>query len=476
MADILKISTPLVDRNNALHQNKPTTTSDAPFQISEMSKVIKTNSQSELLQQNNGMPTRDESPAILMNLLRDPSVSMNFLKNIYLLQEIINLIPVNNEALTSEINQLFNSLMVQPQAIAGELQSQEADATMFRGELFDMLRGLVNADGGRPEMRYAVANLLKSLNAIVAKEGVLSSVSNNLSFLAGQLQSSKGVYGRLLELAERFSIPSAPREFGDLKAQTMLLLREVEGSILFNPKLEKTLPLITYNLSRYNDNPDYLQEAANSLMNLMATQEQKEKLVQGLKKFLMSEPLRRAGVPDESGKPGSKVMDALARLIGKEASSPELSLANSDKLEKIIQSLLSSPCNFTPLLHFIVPVDDGGAHSFAEIWIDTSEEGNPTAKGDKDGGMHMLIVFDIERVGQFEAELTVSGKKLSLNLLCPPAYTERFAGLRNYAAKIAAGTNYSLNEIYIGSLERPRSLMDVFKTLPHRRAGIDVKV
>lgn len=42
---------------------------------------------------------------------------------------------------------------------------------------------------------------------------------------------------------------------------------------------------------------------------------------------------------------------------------------SADKVEKIIHSLLSSPCNFTPLLHFVLPVQYQDLHSFAEIWI-----------------------------------------------------------------------------------------------------------
>ncbi|MEG1778082.1 MAG: antitoxin, partial [Angelakisella sp.] len=125
MADILKISTPQVDRNNAIQQNRQLAEAGIPFEMSELSKVVKSNSQSELLMQNNGLPPKEESPELLLNLLRDPSVTVNFLKNIYLLQEIINLIPVNNNTLSKEIQQLFDALLLKPEEIPTELQKQE---------------------------------------------------------------------------------------------------------------------------------------------------------------------------------------------------------------------------------------------------------------------------------------------------------------------------------------------------------------
>ncbi|MEG2087660.1 MAG: antitoxin [Angelakisella sp.] len=476
MADILKISTPLVDRNNIVHANKQTPEPGVPFQLADTTRVAKSNPQSELLQQNNGMPTREEAPAILTSLLRDPAVTVNFLKNIYLLQEIINLIPAGNTALTGEINQLFRELMVAPQEIAGELARQEEGSTLFRGALFDLLRNLVEQQG-KPEQRAAVTNLLKSLNAMLSKGDILHSVSNNLEFLADNLQPAKGLHERLIQLAESFRQPDAPQQFESLKSQTLGLLQQVESSILYSPKLQQVLPLITYNLSRFSGNPDYMQDTVNSLLGMMDDKEQRGQLIEQLRTFLESIPLRRGedGRIENPGKQNSKVMDALVRLIKQESASEELTLASAEKLDKIIQSLLSSPCNFTPLLHFVIPVEDMGQRSFAEIWIEHSEEQRQGQKGSEES-IHLLLAFNVESVGQFEAELFVTGKKLGLNLLCPSDYLEDFAGLRDFASRVTAGTSYELKEIFIGKLERPRSLMEVFKTLPHKRTGIDVKI
>ena len=71
-----------------------------------------------------------------MNLLKDPAVTVNYLKNIYMLEEIINLLPVNNNTVIQEIRQLFDALLIDLDHIVDELVDQEYASTLFKGELF----------------------------------------------------------------------------------------------------------------------------------------------------------------------------------------------------------------------------------------------------------------------------------------------------------------------------------------------------
>lgn len=534
MADFLKISTPLVDKM-PVNPNRPVADPSVPFNLSDITKVIQTNQQSELLSQNNGL-IEEGSPNILMNMLKDPSVTVGFLRNIFLLQEMIKLLPVNNNAFTQEIQMLFDRLLVKPEDIVAELMRQENSSTSFKGELFDHLRSLLQQTP-KPEMAYGIANLLKAVNGILNKRSILDSLSNSLLFLAESTKTSTNLAQRLTDLSVRFLSKNAPEQFQSLKQEVLAILRDVEGSILFSPKLEKILPLITYNLSRFNDNPDYLQDATANLLTLVDGEEKKQKLTSLLFKFLTGQ--------EQPAQENSRVMDVLAEIIsrqtdagrqmdamrqagqqqgaaltpeqlesltpeqrealvrsgvltpdgnlreefkplekaqielssGKLLSSDDMRMISSEKVDKIVHSLLSSPCNFTPLLHFIVPVQTEQLRSFAELWIDPNDEGDPAGgKSSTQDNVHMLIVFDVEGIGRFETELYVRGKEISLNLLCPPVYTDMFAGVGDNVARAASAIGYRLKDIVIGRLERSRSLMEVFKTLPYRRAGIDVKI
>lgn len=468
MADILRITTPVVNKNQ-LQANRPVADNILPFNPQELSKVVKPNPHGEMLKQNNGMIEKEQASTILMNLLKDPSVTVNFLKNIYLLQEVIKLLSVNNTTVTQEIEQLFDSLLVKPEEIVPEMIRQENTSTAFKGEIFNFLRTLVAADP-TPEMKYAVANVLKSINGTTGRQSIMEAIANSLSFLSDSVDASKSLSGRLHELSQQLRSPDSQPMFHELKTEVLKILNEVEGSILFSDKLAKVVSITHYNLSRFNDNPDFFHEAVSNLLLLLDGKDQKGKFMAAVRDFTEKHDFSR------TNEDTSKIMDVLAKIIGKESENSSRSIMTSEKVEKIIQSLLSSPCNFTPLLHFVVPVEYLDLKSFAEIWVnpDGSQDMNEGGGGEKK--LHMLIVFDIEGMGQFEVELFVSGKTVDFALLCPPAYADAFAAARGKFARSIAGTSYQLGDIKIDKLERSRSLMDVFKSLPRKRTGVDVKV
>lgn len=469
MADILKITTPLVNKSQ-VQPTKQATDPSVPFNLQDVSKVVKPAPHGELLKQNNGLIQKEEASTILSSLLKDPSVTVNFLKNIFILQEIIKLLPVNNSTVTQEIEQLFDSLLISPEDIVDEMMRQENTSTVFKGELFNFLRTLV-AGNSTPEIRAGVANLLKSINGLLGKQDVLNAISNSLQFLSESLSASKTLSQRLETLSEEFRQEDAPQKFHELKAQVLDILEDVEGSILFSPKMSKVLAITIYNLSRFNDNPDFFQESISNLLLLLDGKEQRNQLTTGIENFISQ-------MKNTEQSENSKIMDILAQIIGRQSENTDFTLLSSEKIEKIIHSLLSSPCNFTPLLHFVIPVQYEDIRSFAEIWVNPngSEDERENQGQAAKRNIHMLIVFDIEGIGQFEAELFASEKKLDFSLFCPPAYADEFAKMSSRFAKCIEGSAYRFGTIKIDKLERPRSLMDVFKSLPYKRTGVNVKV
>ena len=469
MPDLLKITTPVVNKADtpSVRQAQDAVTA---FDLQNIQKVVKPEAQAELLKQNNGMLENPEAPAILMNLLKDPSVTVGVLKNIFMLQEIIGLLPVNNTPLTPELEQMFGAMLVRPEDIVAELLRQEDTSTMFKGELFDFLRAVIAQPGQTRETTAAVATLLKALNNYMGNQDILDAVANTLQYLGQGLEPSRELSGRLLELSSLFRRSEAPEQFQALKQEVLSILKEVEESILYSPKMQKVSAITVYNLSRYNDNPSFLQESiSNLLINLDARQRQQ--FQRAMASFLA--PSRR-GQPRQ----GSSIMDILAQIIGKEAKDKELTLVNSEKIERIIHSLLSSPCNFTPLLHYVVPVQYENMRAFAELWINPNGQEDEKEQ-DRDGerNIHMLVVFDLEGIGRFETELYVREQTIDLSLFCPPPYVRVFErALKNGLSASMAGLSYKLGEFRVERLERTRSLMDVFKSLPYKRTGVNVKI
>ena len=464
MADILKVTSPVIGKN-IVQQNKNVTDPSIPFDLQEISHIARNPNSSALLSQHN-IFQRDAGAATLMNLLKDPDVTVNYLKNITMLEEIISLLPVNNNTVTEEIQQLFQALLIHPDSIVDEMMRQEYSSTLFKGPLFDFLRSLVKEN---PELRTETAELLKAINSILSRKDAEDSAANGFSFLAEQLSASKNLAPRLRELAAGFRQDDGTL-FQELKLQAQALLKEMEGSILYTPQAARVVPNIIYNLSRYRENEAFLQEALFGLLVRMNSREAKDQLRMLVKEYIEQFPKA------DNSRTRSHVVDTLAEIIAKQDKESGMQSLIGDRIEKILTSLLSSPCNYTPLLHFVIPVDFQGMKAFSELWIDPDDR-EASAKDGGDGShIHILITFDIEGIGQLEAEFMVSGKTINFLLLCPKGYVKLFSGLLPEFKKIAEQKGYQMSDAKVEKLEHIRSLMDVFKTLPYRRTGVDVKI
>lgn len=78
MADILKVTSPVIGKN-IVQQNKNVTDPSIPFDLQEISHIARNPNSSALLSQHN-IFQRDAGAATLMNLLKDPDVTVNYLK------------------------------------------------------------------------------------------------------------------------------------------------------------------------------------------------------------------------------------------------------------------------------------------------------------------------------------------------------------------------------------------------------------
>ena len=260
-------------------------------------------------------------------------------------------------------------------------------------------------------------------------------------------------------------------EWEAAKSDILDALKELENSVLFSPQTERMIPNLLYNMSRYQDNESYLQEALLNLLIHVNSREDKDQL-----KDLLQDYVNQFGSP-EHRENRSRIMDTLAEIISKQDRETPMNSLNGEKIEKIITSLLSSPCNYTPLLHFVIPVEYQGMKAFSELWIDPKDEGGgQEQERDRDDHVHVLITFDIPGIGQMEAEFKVAGREMQFYLYCPESYTSVFGRLAPDFRKIMEEYGYHAAEVEVSGLDHVRSLMDVFKNLPYRRTGVDVKI
>lgn len=471
MSDILKVTTPLINKNQPVSPKQPIDPVTA-FNIQDTTKVIRTHNQSEILKHNTTTLEGGDGSKLLLSLLKDPAVTVTYLKNIFMLEEIFRLLPANNKSVTSEIQQVFQELVLKPDELAPEMLRQERESTQFKGELFDFLRALLSpsAEQEQTELQGTIASLLKAMNNIKAQSDIMDAVSNNLTFLKNNLPVAHALAARLDNLIKKFSAEGSKQDFQPLKAETLQLMKELEGSFYFSQKFGKIVSIAIYNLSRFNDNSDYFDESVYKLRRQLS-EPLRSKFIKMLEDFrqqhLTDRAMERAPIE-------SKVMDALIKIISNQALKSGESESEGAKTKAILHSLLSSPCNFTPLLHFILPFSDGRLRAFAEVWINQE----PADSGSTGGGqaLHFLMVIDVETIGRFEAEFYVRDKTIDFTLYTPPEREGRYKAVIDALPGILSQTEYRVGRTALRSLDQTRSLMDVFKSLPYKRVGLDVTI
>lgn len=87
-------------------------------------------------------------------------------------------------------------------------------------------------------------------------------------------------------MSDQFRAQDAAQKFGELKTQVLEIFKEVEGSILYSPRMAKVIAISLYNLSRFNNNPDFFQESVSNLMLLLDGKQQRGELAAGIDHFL----------------------------------------------------------------------------------------------------------------------------------------------------------------------------------------------
>lgn len=533
MAEFLRITTPMINRNqNVNPQGKPQADPTVPFQLIDASKVQSLAVQKQMLEQNQTILLKNDQPSIMANMLQDPQAVVHFLRTIYLVQEVVGMLPLMDNPLSEEIEELFKTLMLNPETIVGEMMNQEDMATLFRGELFDNLRNLL-AEMGKLDAqqkndsltfwqrlfglgdtkldehslrslianafnhsdnsvlsgltneweqagmtgsyeaiaKYDISALLKAMNSISSREEILQSLGNTLAYLSKALAPQTLLSEKLKNLSEWFKDTGEEFNFSEIKRVVLETLEEIEKSILYSPKIEKNVSIVAYNLSRYADSEDALKQSLNSMAKYFANEAEFSKF-----KIMVYAQLSKMQNTDIHSTQ-SQVLSTLSKLIEKEVENANLFNLSPEKIEKIIYSMLSSPTNFTPLLHYVIPVEFENQKSFAEVWIDPeAEDESGKKKGKKGDNMQVLVAFDIDVLGRFEAELRVVNDSMSAYIYVPSGYVETFRDMNEAIMQSILQTKYKFETVEVRELEKNRSLMDVFSNLPLRRSGVNVKV
>lgn len=590
MSDLLQIHAPIMPKNYNLTA-KPIVQNDTIFDLVDLSKIIKTSDRTEQFKQDNS--TFEESNALLpkmsMLIAKDPALAATALRSMLSNDVLTQLAEGGNVELLAKLTEFASEIMLSPENVIGDLKSQQLGSSMFNGDLFNLLRQVLSQTTN-PDIKTSILNFLKSAVSSSSGREILNSLSSNLKFLSTQFAPSRKLSEALNTLSLKLLSPNAPEEFPTLKTEIQSLMSELSTSLLLTDKVKSMLPLITYNLSRFNDNNTALKDAFNGILDQLSNKDLKTALTKSFMGFIENSNLpasiKELFIPAPSSpmdkiiadlstianagsksidvtalanslsiintnngltsikeilmqvlpRPSmemvtnllddftvtkdlnallgklSKILDAIERFdvkiplaaslneaLGKLAKDEGINYKPPTSMENLvtflsknindgalrslnpltqgdmISSMLTAPGVFTPLLHYLVPVQIEDTRAFGELWVDNDTE-NSNSSNNEDDSNHLFLSFSVESIGDFELEIFTKHTDITILMLCPTNLTKSFTKIKDNISRIASGGGYSIKSTTIEPLLEKRNLIDVFPKIKEKRAGINVKI
>ena len=539
---------------------------------------------------------------------------------------------------------------------------------MFSGhEFYDVLREVAKTTTD-PSTKELIGNLLKSINFAQNKNEILGALRANMKFLSEYFSPNEKLSAKLLNLSQEWGAADADKYFDYLKGETLAVMKDVSGSLLNDERTQMLIPLITHNLSRYNNSPYMCKEYFNLLLSQISSGTLRESLKNSFNRLYsaifnkqkmtdpgdasqaaaqpensaadqaqevpldnyttnsqQNQPLtgnstdknenlnaeggeiqhideksgddigenaeelpeltgyekrlnesmsekgymaalkdsgynieqqlaaysrgRQTGlqtlhdmvkglfIDDKTGEmsaqftqdfsklhtiqevidklnevlrampdlpirerlygafvdvidkmalknelpqhgvrpPVKSTLDSLTDFIQENINHPALKSLDSFNATNLLQSLLNAPGVFTPLAHYILPLDVDGTKAFGELWVD-NDENNPNNTPGTQRNYHLFLTFDVESIGRFEVDLYALGDEVNLTLLYPQRFEKQIEPMKDRINKVVRNVGYNTRTFETAPLKTPHNLTEIFPKIVDKRTTLNTRV
>ncbi len=695
MAQIPQISNPITNKNYNYSPRQQDQVTE-PFDIVKLTGVSTSGVNNDSASKSSlEMGNRDLIP-LQTQTPKDPTLAVEMLKDLLNVEVLNQALVTGHTELYGELEDLAKELYVTPEQLLNEIVNQEQQNTMFSGhEFYDVLREVAQTTTD-PNTKEIIGNLLKSINFAQNKNEILGALKANLKFLSEYYSPNEKLSEKLLNLSNRWGADDAEQYFDYLKGETLAILKDVSGSLLNDEKTQMLIPLITHNLSRYNNNPYMCKEYFNLLLTQISSGTLRDSLRNSFNRLYSAlfdkKPMQNPGTMEEAAQsyadksqaaqelagqaaqnpegqtqndgsvhntnyttnssqnqplsdeitgqnadfgevseqiqqnvknadgdfvengeqaaaengeesadaaeevlapwqkalneamstvgyanrlkdsgfnmeqilgtynrgrmtgldalktitqnlfmddadsaqqmmtelskvntmqelidtlngtlrvmpdiplrerlygvfveiiekmakrnelpqhgvrpPVSSTLDSLTDFIQKNINNPALKSLDSFNAANLLQSLLNAPGVYTPLAHYILPLEVMDTRAFGELWVD-NDENNPNNTPGTQRNYHLFLTFDVESIGRFEVDMYAIGEDVNLSLLYPPRFEKEIEPMRDRVTKIIRGSGYQARTFETAPLKKPHNLTEVFPKIEDKRTTINKRV
>ena len=240
------------------------------------------------------------------------------------------------------------------------------------------------------------------------------------------------------------------------------------------PEAEQNSALMLADFSKVNTMQELIDNL-NSLLRDMPDIPLRERLygvfVDIIDKMSVKNELPQHGIRP----PVSSTLDNLTDFIEKNINNPALKSLDSFNAANLLQSLLNAPGVFTPLAHYILPLEVNNTRAFGELWVD-NDENNPNNTPGTQRNYHLFLTFDVESIGRFEVDMYAIGEEVNLTLLYPTRFDKEIDAMKERITKIIRNSGYSARTFETAPLKKPHNLVEIFPQITDKRTTLNTRV
>ncbi len=244
-------------------------------------------------------------------------------------------------------------------------QSAEAQTTnlpMSAAQITDVLNEIAKGTN-LSELSDSIIDFMKATVNASSRDDIINSVATNLRFLSNEVAHSFELADSLNEVADNLN----PQTFNELKPTIMSLLNYTEQSLILSDHTKNLLPLIVYNMSRFNGSENAVKESFNQIVNMTsANQELSDKLCEQFIKYIensnLPDDIKLSTLKNNELFSGQRSMTLLADRIGNAVQEQSQNIS-SEKLMSYVSQIDSSNGteSLKQILTPLVPQNLGGA-------------------------------------------------------------------------------------------------------------------
>jgi hypothetical protein len=141
---------------------------------------------------------------------------------------------------------------------------------------------------------------------------------------------------------------------------------------------------------------------------------------------------------------------------------------------QLVSATLINESVYMPINHYLLPLEQDGNLSFAELWVDPDDESTPSSQDQST--VKLLLQIDVPAFGQFDIVLTNQDRNVDVQIACPKTAVPYSRQFEDAVSQIMTQSGLNATGIRVRSTERPLSLGEVFPKIMEGKDCVNVKV